>query len=653
MKLTRSWLEHYIDVPFNTNKLCDHLTMAGLEVDSTTDIKNDSIIDIDLTPNRADCLSVYGIARELSSIDKAYKFKKYKKPQVISATCSNPKIKFNVLEKKLCPRYGYMYLENITSTSKTPLYISNRLESIGIKAINPIVDILNYIMIDIGQPMHAYDADKLDGEVFIRMAKNKEIIKALDDNNYKLNQENVVISDKREIISLAGIIGSKDCSVTSKTKNVIVESAFFAPEALSNKARKLKIQTESSHRYERGVDSSLPEEALIALSNIIFENKICSFSEINLIENKEFLPKKNPVKIDHEMIRRVLGINITDKDILNIFISLGCEYDDKKDCVLNPTYRYDLKNHSDYIEEVARIFGYDNIPIESEKLGIEPSSKYLSFKIVDDIRQYLYKNSYSECINYSFVNNDELENMSWKHEEFNNHVKILNYMSSEQNKLRSNLVSSLIKNIEHNSNVNSEISYRFFEISNIFDIKFDQILSCVVSGEKYEEQWASKNTKFDEYDMTTLVDDIAKLFGLQKNNINYIIDKILNKNKEYIVLSLSISDLVKSIREIPKEKFINYSKLPYIRRDLSFVIDDSIVYKEILNVVKKTNVHSLKKILLFDLYIGKNIPVGKKSLGMGFIFQDKVKTLTHEEADSCMSKILRSLEDNFKIELRK
>ena len=653
MKLTRSWLEHYIDIPFDTNELCDHLTMAGLEVDSITNIKNDSIIDIDLTPNRSDCVSVYGIARELINIDKAYKFKKYNKYQKISSTCSNSKIKFNILEKKLCPRYGYMYLENISTTSKTPTYISERLENIGIKTINPIVDILNYIMIDIGQPMHAYDADKLDGEISIRLAKNKEVIKALDDNEYKLDQENIVVSEKNKIISLAGIIGSKEFSVTSETKNIIIESAFFIPEALSNKARKLKIQTESSHRYERGVDSTLPEEALIILSNIIFDNKICDFSEINLIENEEFLPKKKSVKIDYKIIKRVLGINIENKDILDIFITLGCEYDGEKDCIFNPSYRYDLNNHSDYIEEVARIYGYNNIPAETEKLGVEPISTYLSFNIVNNIKQYLYNNSYSECINYSFANDDILENMNWKHEEFNNHVKILNCMSSEQNKLRSNLVSSLIKNIEHNNNVNSEVSYRFFEISNVFDTNFNQILSCVVSGEKYEEQWAVKNPKFDKYDMTTLVDDIAKLFGIEQSKINYIIDKIVNKNKEYIVLSISITDLAKSIRDAPKEKFINYSKLPYIRRDLSFLIDEVVTYKEILNALKKTNVHSLKKILLFDLYIGKNMPPGKKSLGMGFIFQDKAKTLTHEDADTFIKEILEVLEDNFRIKLRK
>jgi phenylalanyl-tRNA synthetase beta chain len=246
-----------------------------------------------------------------------------------------------------------------------------------------------------------------------------------------------------------------------------------------------------------------------------------------------------------------------------------------------------------------------------------------------------------------------LENFDWKNEEFNEHHKITNYMSVEQNKLRSNLASSLIKNIEFNNNMNSENSYRFYEISNVFGEKVEQILTCVVNGDKEDENWASKKQKFDKYDMTTIVEDLSKSFGVNKNKLNYVIKDIFYNKKSYIVLTLSISELIKAKQGIQEEKFTNYSKLPYIRRDLSFLIDVTVRYESILKLIEETNVHSLKKILLFDLYVGKNIPIDLKSLGMGFIFQDEIKTLTHEEADKHIEKILRALNDKFKIELRK
>jgi phenylalanyl-tRNA synthetase beta chain len=225
-------------------------------------------------------------------------------------------------------------------------------------------------------------------------------------------------------------------------------------------------------------------------------------------------------------------------------------------------------------------------------------------------------------------------------------------MSLEQNKIRSNLVSSLIKNIEYNNNMNSENSYRFFEISTVFSNKDEQVLSCVVNGDKHEEQWSSKSPKFDKYDMTTIVEDISKLFGLNKSDLTYVIKDVKSNGKKYIYMTLSVSDLIRKITENLQEQYVNYSKLPYIRRDLSFVIDESIEYKSILKIIEETNVHSLKKTLLFDLYIGKNIPDKKKSLGIGFMFQDEEKTLTHEEADSFIEKILSQLKNHFKIELR-
>ncbi len=652
MKITRSWLEDYVDISVKTEELCHELTMAGLEVDEVTKIDNDDLIDIDLTPNRSDCLSVFGVSRELNIINKKYKKKSIKNKNISHEFCEIADINFTIQDKKICPRYNYIYLRNISSSYANPESINIRLRNSGINLIHPIVDILNYIMLDFGQPMHAYDADKIMGDVTIRFAKKNEAIKALDGVEYKLTNENIVITDSKEIISLAGIIGSENTSVTQSTKNIIIESAFFDPKLLANKARKLKLHTESSHRFERGVDFNLPKKALQKLTNILHENKVCEYSDIKTIEDANFLPKKSKVKLNYENIRREIGIDIKDDEILNFLLLIGCEYDKDTDSVVNPSHRYDLCIHADYVEEIARLYGYDNIPIIPEKINLQPTKKYAPFEIVNKIKQYLYKNSYSECINYSFVNDSELENYNWEHVKFENHKKILNYMSIEQHKLRSNLVSSLIKNIQFNNNVNSENSYKFFEISNVFDEKSHHILTCVANGDKHYENWATKKRKYDKFDMTSIAEDVATIFGLRKSDLNYEIKEIIDKKIKYIALSLSINELIEKIKSNSNEKFIEYSKLPYIRRDLSFFIDVNITYENILRFIAKINVHSLKKILLFDLYIGKNVPKEKKSLGMGFIFQEDTKTLTHKEADIYIEEIVKGLKEEFKIELR-
>ena len=653
MKLTKSWLEDYIDIKENITNLCNDLTMAGLEVDEVVSLTSDYLIDIDLTPNRADCLSVMGIARELNCINKKYNLKKLKKEIDPEPTCENINLQLNIIDKEICPRFTFMTLRDLSEEKQTPENITRKLQDVGIGLVHPIVDILNYINIDLGQPMHAYDLDKISNQISIRLSKKNEEFVALDGKNYKLDQGNIVICDKDQIISLAGIIGAEHCAVSSSTKNILIESAFFPPGLVANKARSLKLQTESSQRFERGVDYNLPKRAQKELSNIIFSNEICNFSEIGLFESEEFLPKAKEVDISFEKIREALGFEIADAEIENILISLGGNFDKKNNKIINPSFRYDLEIHADYVEEVARLYGYDNIPIVSEKIDLKPDSEYLPNNISRQVKDYLYKNNFSECINYSFTNDDPYENFDWKNDPFKEHKRISNFMSIEQNKLRSNISSSLIKNIEHNFNVNPKDSYRFFEISTVFGKKEENILTCVVSGKINEENWDAEKRKFDKYDMTTIIEDLSRLFGLEKNDFSYEISSITKGKRDYIFLSVCLDDLTKKIKNNPPESYKNYSKFPYIRRDLSFFIDDTVSYNKISKLVEEINVHSLKKILLFDLYDGKNVPTGKKSLGIGFIFQDENKTLTHEEADKNIERILFELKNHFDIELRK
>ena len=291
MKITLSWLKEYINVPYKINVVCDHLTMGGVEVDSYEKIGNDYLIDIDLRPNRSECLSVKGIARELLCLGYKYKLKNRPRISPLKKTILKNNKHVKISSKKYCPKFCYTILNDININKKTPKNILDRLDIVGIKKTNIIVDVLNYIMIEIGQPMHAYDLDKIDGKLNVRFARSGETINGLDGNRYVLDQSNLVISDNKIIHSLAGILGSVESSISNKTKNILIESAYFDNSILSNKARDLKIQTESSHRFERGVDFTLSEIAIENVVHILQKNLVFDKDKISIVSDRKLLPK--------------------------------------------------------------------------------------------------------------------------------------------------------------------------------------------------------------------------------------------------------------------------------------------------------------------------------------------------------------------------
>ena len=341
MKILKSHLLEKVDAKLNVKQLEAELTRLGLEVESIEKFENskksDFVIDLDLTPNRGDCFSVLGVARELAAI-------------------SNKKI---LKEKNI-----FIEIHKIDNTKKLPEYISNRLDAAGINLINPIVDILNYVMIDLGQPLHAFDLDKIGKSINVRFAKPKEKITLLDGSNKILNKNFLVISDEKKVLALAGVMGGIDSSVQLDTCSVLIESAFFDPLVIQGKARSFNIQTDSSQRFERGVDFDLQQKALIKATNLIADHLSGSHSQVKTIEAKKFIPRKKDLKIELNNLNKKLGTKLKAVEIKKILNSLEINTTVKKDllCTMIPSHRFDLNIEEDLIEEVARMIGYDNLP---------------------------------------------------------------------------------------------------------------------------------------------------------------------------------------------------------------------------------------------------------------------------------------------------
>ena len=413
MKILKSHLDEKLGKKKNVGKLSDQLTMLGLEVDSVTKIKTDYCIDIDLTPNRGDCFSALGVAREIAAADQTF----LKKEKSLLKFNGNSKTKVQVQAKEACPKYSYLEISNLSLTNskgkvkELPQQINSRLEAAGINLINPIVDILNYVMLDIGQPMHAFDKNKISGDIKVRFAKTNEKIKLLDDKKISLSKDCLLITDAKKPIAFAGIMGSKDSSVELDAKAVLLESAFFAPKFIRGKARKFGIQTDASQRFERGVDFNLQLKALEMASALIIKYLGGSCTKIKEIVSNSYLPKQKKINLSINFLNEKLGTQLSinkAKQVLkylNIQI-LSANSDLIK--ILTPSHRFDLEIQEDLVEEIARLIGYDNLPTKELKSSQQNFSKTDYSKVLE-LKKFLANNNFQEVINYSFID-DDLQN---------------------------------------------------------------------------------------------------------------------------------------------------------------------------------------------------------------------------------------------------
>ena len=641
---------------------------------------DDVMIDISVTPNRADCFGIVGVARDISAVNNI-PMREMHMDDV--ATTITDTISIQVDEPSAAPRYLGRIIKNINVNATTPLWMKEKLRRGGIRSIDAVVDVTNYVLLELGHPMHAFDLAKIEKGIVVRYANTNEKLVLLNGNEVTLNDNTLVIADHQKILALAGIMGGEHSSVTSTTKDVLLEAAFFAPLAITGKAREYGLHTEASHRYERGVDPDLQMVAMQRATKLLVD--ICGGDVGPIIDktNLNELPIQSVISLRRNKIDRIIGCEIESQKITDILTRLGCqvEYKDNIWQVKTPSWRFDLQIEEDLVEEVARIYGYNNIP--NANLKIETVMKAVPEGQISLIRikELLADLGYQEAVTYSFVD-PKIQQMLHPEQQ---QIILPNPISSEMSTMRLSLWSGLLGAVIYNQNRQQsrirlfETGLRFIPDENSeFSVRQELVLSGVVTGSLYEEHWSLPKQPVDFFDLKGDLESIFSLLGcadeiqfkkselpslhpgqsasLYINNelIGYLgvlhpeIEKKLSLNSKALVFEINLAKI--NDKKIPV--FQDLSKYPSNKRDIAIIIKNSIPAADIISVCKDAGGQQLIKVNLFDVYHSDNIKEDQKSLAISLIMQDKLRTLEEEDITNIVSRCVSALQHHFKALLR-
>ena len=659
--------------------ILDANLVPGTPAATVFEIENDEVFEIGLTPNRADAMSHWGTARDL----RAGMLQNGTNIELVTPSVSNFKIEKRTLKidvvvenQKSVPRYCGVTISDI-KVGNSPTWLQNRLKSIGIAPKNNIVDVTNYVLHELGQPLHAFDASKINGKISVENAVEGTKFITLDEIERTLSAEDIVIRDDKEILALAGVMGGSKSKVTQNTTAIFLESAYFDPISIRKTAKKHTINSDASFRFERGIDPAITEYALKRAAILICEisgGKITS--DLTDIYPKKVEPVSVILNLEH--VTKIIGQEIPDETIKNILASLDIKVNSISKIALGlviPPYRVDVTREIDVIEEILRIYGYNNIETTKKlNASISNSSRTEDYKIQNIIAQLLIGNGFNEIMANSLTNPKYIgysENLNT-----NNNVVILNPLSNDLSIMRQSLLFSGLEAVSFNIN-RRNTDLRFFEFGKSYHKLLsgnqeNSHLSVFMTGNLTEENWSSVQKSTDFFVFKGYVLGILERLGLNK-----IIAKPLQTDVfgEGLVYEMGSSTLVefgtikKSVLknfDIKQEvffadfnwnailkqisnniKYSEISKYPEVRRDLALLIDTNISFEQLYEVAKKTEKIVLKNINLFDVYQGQNIPEGKKSYALSFILQDINKTLTEAQIEKVMNKLTQ----NFQTEL--
>lgn len=674
MKLNTRWLKEILPKIPVVSKLCDKLTSIGLEVDSIKKLKSESIIDIEITPNRSDCLSVYGIARDLSA---AYKVKPIK-PKVTKFTFNSSRNIIKSVNKKISPHYTCLEIMNIDNMIKTPKFIKSRLLGCGITSINLVVDILNYVMIELGQPFHAFDSDRLKGKLSVRLSRKNETMEGLDDKKYRLEKNTPVIADQKKIQAIAGIIGSKDSAITRSSRNIIIECAYFLPNLIRSASKLYKTQTDSSYRFERGVNPLSHQESL---KRVIY--LLQKFTKYKRISSSIYIDKKlknyNKKKIvfNISQFERILGQKVNTNEVVGIFKRLEFEVKTSKQkmTVGVPSHRFDIENDYDLIEEFARIKGYEKFLAQSAppiniKKRFDEKENYSN-----KISTSLVCRGYNEIKSYSFLPKSYQKEFISK----NSIISIDNPISEDKAELRTSLIPSLIRTYKYNAN-RQYTDLKIFEIGNIYWrenktlISEKNSLAGLITGRKSNLSLKINSeplTFFDlKGDLTSILPNLEFKPATNSKFFSDDTQSSILQNKKHIGYCGEISEFfyaTESINEpvfifeilVPSLKFpenVSYKELspfPKVRRDLTILVDDKISGKDIIDIIIKQSYKHLINIKINDVFYDEsNFGNDKKSISLEFQFQKRKSTLLDTEVNNVMEKVINLLSKKLDAQLR-
>ncbi len=637
---------------------------------------DDNIIEVDLTPNRADCLSVEGIAREIAVLNKLeWATTETNQTQIDHQDL----LAVTVQTAEACPRYLGRLVKNINPRAQTPIWMQERLRRSGLRSLGPVVDVTNYVLLELGQPLHAFDADKLSGNICVRWARKEEELGLLNGQTIQFDENALVIADSKGPLALAGIMGGSDSAVSGSTINIFLECAFFSPQSMSGKARHFGLHTDSSHRFERGVDATLQNRAIERATQLIITIAGGQAGQITEVTTDTFLPKRDAVNLKRQQIEKTLGIALPDQQIVDIFERLGMSVATQPDGwqITPPGFRFDIAIEADLIEEIARIFGYNNLPNNSLLMRSELSQATEARLDIDRTKDLLVDRGYQEAITYSFVDEEIQQIIAPNHAA----IRLQNPISSELSVMRSTLWCGLLKAALYNVN-RQQTRVRLFETGLRFvnegsSLHQQKMLAGLVLGSVCVEQWGEKNRKIDFFDIKADIEALfaltgqavkfsakqhaalhpgqsAEILSIDGQSIGWLgmlhpnIESKLGFDTQVFLFELDQDLLLQ--KKIPT--FKSLSKYPSVRRDIALLVDESTCADAIINCVKSCNEPFLKEVVIFDVYRGKGVDDNSKSVALSLTLQNNLQTLTDSEIDAIFNRVLDTLTQKISAKLR-
>jgi phenylalanyl-tRNA synthetase beta chain len=641
---------------------------------------DDVTIDVDLTSNRADCFSLRGMAREVGVLNRI---------DVIQPSCAavenaiSDVIDIDVKASDACPRYLARVINNVNVKAITPMWMQEKLRRCGIRSIDPVVDVTNYVLLEQGQPMHAFDKAKISGGIVVRLAEQGEKLTLLDGTEAQLNSDTLVVADHVKALAIAGVFGGQDSGVSIDTVDIVLECAFFAPDHIRGRARSYGLHTDSSMRFERGVDYALQSEALERATQLLIE--ICGGDVGPVIakESKEHLPTSNFVALRRTKLDNLLGHHVPDRDVVEILQRLGLEVIVTPDGwqATAPTWRFDIAIEQDLIEEVGRIYGYNNIPNQAPLAALNMNLHREANMPLKRVRDLLVDRGYHEAITYSFVEPEQQKLLIPDIAP----LVLPNPISADMSAMRLGLIQGLLNTVVRNQK-RQQPRVRLFEQGLRFipdneaenGMRQERMLAGVISGAKSDEHWGQESTTVDFFD---LKGDVEAILELTANSGQYLFAPakhpalhpgqsavIIVNDREVGILGTVHPELERKFglngrtivfeiewaaiaqRMIPEAMAL--SKFPANRRDIALVVNEELPSDSIVLACKRAGGELLKDAKLFDVYTGKGVEEGKKSLAIALALQSSERTLEEAEITECVDSVVKAVSAEFGAALR-
>ncbi len=676
-------------------------TPVGVPLSEVLPEHQDIILEIAITPNRGDCLSLIGIAREVAALTNGV----LKKPPITLQALGAPISQFTSVTLQapsLCPRYTASLIRQV-EIKPSPAWLKNRLEAVGIRSINNVVDVTNYVMMELGQPLHAFDFDKLeDHRIVVRQAEENERLTTLDGVERILDHEMLVIADGKRAIGIAGVMGGLNTEVENTTRHILLESAFFSPESIRRTSKKLGLRTEASYRFERGVDPLGTPLALKRATQLIQE---VAGGEVASGIIDEFPFPFSPIRLSlrTQRAQQILGADLAPQQMKSILVSLEFSVSEKSDEILDvevPSHRSDITREIDLIEEVGRIYGYDKIPSTLPSGRIVPQDEKISRKVESLVQQVLIGEGFYEVINYSFMGKSALDKLKIPESDYRRRtVTLENPIIEEQNQLRTTLIPHLLENAHLNFKYNVD-SLRLFEISRVFIHRDGSVsrvygetgsaremallpeeslfVAGVMGGYREEVYWGEARKPVTFYDLKGVLENIFSIlkvsYKLQNAQIPFLhpaqsaeiqvegqtvgylgkihpeVAEVYELEQPLYLFEMNLDQVIPHVR--PSVSFKPLPKFPSVRRDLAVLVPLTVKAEDVETQIRKVAGPILEDVKLFDLYQGEQIAKGFVSLAYSLVYRNPERTLTDAEVNLVHSQIIQSLEQTLGARLR-